>query len=94
MDFMQRLNGFFERKKTHPLKANSVAMYLILLEEANEQRFPDSFPVSHGRIQEDISLYDREFRRAREELVQEGYITYRQGDKCSYEIYSLVPLGQ
>lgn len=92
MDYIKQMKGFRERRKMYPLSANAVAMYLVLFEEANEQRFPDSFPVSHIRIQEEISLYDREFRRAREELIQEGYILYSKGNKRSYGVYALVRL--
>ena len=92
MDYIKQMKGFRERRKTHPLSANAVAMYLILFEEANEQRFPDSLLVSHSRIQEEISLYDREYRRAREELIQGGYILYSKGNKRAYGVYVLVQL--
>lgn len=92
MDYIKQMKGFRERRKTHPLSANAVAMYLVLIEEAYTQGFPVSFPVSHAQVQQELSLYDRNFRKAREDLVQEGYIAYKPGNRRTYGLYSLVPL--
>lgn len=92
MNYIKQMKAFREHRKLNPLSANAVALYLILFEENNEQQFPENFRLNHSYIKDEIGLCDREYRRARDELVQGGYILYIKSGKRAYGVYAIIDL--
>lgn len=92
MDFIRQLKGFARQRLTNPISANSIALYITLFEYCNELRFPEWFTAPNSILQGKASLSPKALQRARNELMQKGFIRYKNGsgNQCgSYELISL-----
>ncbi len=90
MDYIKQMRGFRERRKNYPISAGAIALYLVLFEYANDFRFPESFSVSALYLRASAELGEGTFKRAREELINGGYIHYRPGQGRQHGQYHLV----
>ncbi len=93
MDYIRQMRGFRERRKSHPISAGAIALYLAIFEYANDLRFPEVFSVSTLFLRASASLSDGTFKRARTELVNQGYIGYQSGTGRQHGTYTLVDLS-
>ena len=79
MDYFKHLNGFRRKRLTNPISANAICLYYILLEYNNELYFLEWFTVPNSILQGMTNLSLSALQRARNELIQKGYISYRKG---------------
>lgn len=93
MDYIRQMRGFRERRKSHPISAVAIALYLAIFEYANDVRFPESFSVSTLFLRASASLSEGTFKRARAELVSQGYIQYQSGTGRQHGTYTLIDLS-
>ena len=93
MDYIKQMRGFRERRKSYPISAGAIALYLAIFEYANDFRFPESFSVSVLYLRASAALGEGTFKRAREELINGGYIHYRQGQGRQHGQYQLIDLS-
>ena len=92
MNYLKQLKGFRIARATNPIGKNAKLLYFTLLEEANEAFFPEWLCLSNSTLQGCSDLCKSELLRARNELIQKGYIEYRKGTKGQapkYKIFSL-----
>ena len=92
MDYIKQLKGFRIARVTNPIGKNAKLLYFILLDEANAAFFPEWLCLSNSTLQGCSDLCKSELLRARNELIQKGYIEYRKGTKGQapkYKIFSL-----
>lgn len=92
MDLMNQFNGFERKRLIKPIGANSIAFYIALLGYCNQLRFPERFTAPNSTLQGRSSLSPKALQRARNELMQEGYIHYKKGSGNQCGIYELVDL--
>ena len=93
MDFIKQLNGFRRKRLINPIGANCISLYLTLFEYSNELWFPERFTVANSTLQEQSGLKSlSSMQRARNKLMQDGYIVYKSssGSRCgTYELVDL-----
>lgn len=92
MDFIRQLNGFRRKRLSKPISANGIALYISLFECCNDMRFPERFTIPNSVLQMYSGLSVKALQRARNELMQKGYIQYKSGsgNQCgSYEMIDL-----
>ena len=92
MDFIKQLNGFRRKRLINPIGANCISLYLTLFEYSNELRFPERFTAPNSALQVQSGLSLRTMYRARNELMQKGYIVYKSGNGSQCGTYELVDL--
>lgn len=92
MDFIKQMRGFRKQRLLNPIAANSVCLYLILFEYDNDLGFLDWFTAPNSTLQGLTGLSLKAIQRARNELVQKGYIQYRAGKGSSSGKYQLCDL--
>ena len=93
MDFIKQLNGFRRKRLINPIGANCISLYLTLFEYSNELWFPERFTVANSTLQEQSGLTSlSSMQRARNKLMQDGYIVYKSGSGSRCGTYELVDL--
>ncbi len=79
MDYIKQLNAFWRLLPNNPLSSNAVCLYVYLLSKDNEFCWKKEFTVPNLIICGSISLSRQALDRARNELIQKGYIKYKKG---------------
>jgi len=94
MDYIRQLNSFKIHRTVKPIGPMAISLYLALFELDNELGFAEWFCSTFGRLSESAGgLTEKQFYRARNELLQNGYIEYRKSStprKAGH--YRLIPL--
>lgn len=93
MDFIKQLKGFARKRLTNPISANGIALYITLFEYCNDLRFPNQFTAPNSILQGKAGLSPKALQRARNELIQKGFIGYKNGSGNQCGTYELVELG-
>lgn len=92
MDFIRQMRGFRRQRLLNPIAANSICLYLILFEYDNDLGFLDWFTAPNSTLQGLTGLSLKSIQRARNELIQKGYIQYRAGKGSAAGKYKLCDL--
>ena len=79
MDYIKQLNAFWRLLPNNPLSSNAVCLYVYLLSKDNEFGWKKEFMVPNLIICGSIGLSRQALDRARNELIQKGYIRYKKG---------------
>lgn len=78
-NYIAHLNGYEKKRKVEPLSSNAIALYWILFEYCNELCFMDWFTAPNSTLEGLSGLSKPALKRARAELMRQGYIKYRNG---------------
>ena len=91
MTYIEYLNVFNQWLETNALPASSQLMYFKLLNIFNRAGWPEDVGVDNLRLMfmADIKS-EKTMIRARDKLVEAGFISYQKGKKCSPNRYTLL----
>ncbi|MBQ7718795.1 MAG: helix-turn-helix domain-containing protein [Clostridia bacterium] len=92
MNYFRQLNGFKRQRRIKPLTSNAILLYFILLEYANELYFPESFTVANSVLCGLCAFTRSTLTRRRDELINKGYIKYKDGQIGQCGTYKIVPI--
>lgn len=93
MNYIKQLNEFYSTLDYKPLSANSIAIYFVLLQVANKTGWIDKFKVANTVLMSKCDLNMQKLIRARNNLINQGYITYLKGkNQNDAPIYSIIKL--
>ena len=93
MNYIKQLNEFYSTLDYKPLSANAIAIYFILLQVANKTGWIDKFKVANTVLMSKCDLNMQKLIRARNKLINQGYITYLKGkNQNDAPIYSIIKL--
>lgn len=93
MNYIKQLNEFYSTLDYKPLSANSIAIYFVLLQVANKTGWIDRFKVANTVLMSKCDLNMQKLIRARNNLINQGYITYLKGkNQNDAPIYSIIKL--
>lgn len=82
MNIALQLEKFYSTLDVKPVSANAIALYNILIQIAKLSNNFDSFKVRNQILTSKIkNLSDSALQRARNELIQNDYITYKKRNK-------------
>ena len=82
MNISEQLEKFYSILDVKPVSANAIALYTVLLQIAKLSNSFDSFKVRNQILTSKIkNLSDSALLRARNELIQNGYKTYKKRNK-------------
>ena len=90
MDFIKQLKGFRRQRLANPISANSFALYMVLFELCNDLLFPERFTAPNSILQGYARLSAKALQRARNELIQKGFIEYKNGAGNQCGSYKLI----
>ena len=90
MNYPKQLNAFYKLLPNNPLSSNAQCLYNYLVYKNNELAWIEEFTVSNMIVCGFTSLSRQALDRARNELVQKGYIKYKKGVSNQAGKYSIV----
>lgn len=79
MNYITQLNRFYDCLQTNSLSAAAICLYVVLLHINNKCAWIVEFTVANLTLQGMCNLSRVQIDRARNELVQKGYIKYKKG---------------
>lgn len=90
MNYIKQENTFWELLPNNPLSSNAICLYLYLLNKDNKLGWIKEFTVSNLIVCGFTCLSRQALDRARNELIQKGYINYKKGTSNRAGKYSIV----
>ena len=93
MNYIAEMKAFYDRLELNPQPAPVIALWHALMSIANKAGWPDMFTVASSVLGLRAGLNAQAIKRARNQLAQNGYITWQpRGGNLSamYHIQSLV----
>lgn len=90
MNYIKQVNTFYKLIQDNPLSSNAQCLYNYLLNKCSELGWKSEFSVSNLIVCGFTGLSRKTFDRARNELVQKGYIKYKKGYSNQVGKYSIV----
>lgn len=97
MNYLMEIKAFYDRLETNPLPSPAIALWHALMYIANKTGWQEEFTVALSVLVLRSGLNETAVKRARNKLMQEGYITWRSrgGNQAAvYKIESLVVQNQ
>ena len=79
MNYIKQINTFYKLIQDNPLSSNAQCLYNYLLNKCSELGWKSEFSVSNLIVCGFTSLSRQALDRARNELVQKGYLKYKKG---------------
>nr|DAK40385.1 MAG TPA: Replication initiation and membrane attachment [Caudoviricetes sp.] len=94
MDYIRQMGGFIGRSAAVSLSASSYALYLQLFGINNKRRWAEWFEASNAHLETVTGLTSKTIQKARQELIEKGFISVRFGDRRIPTKYHIVCLGE
>lgn len=93
MNYIKQLNEFYSTLDYKPLNAEAISIYFCLLQIANKTGWVDQFRVANNVLMSKCDIDMKKLIRARNNLINKGYITYIKGkNQSEAPIYSIIKL--
>lgn len=93
MDYIRQMSAFIDRSAAVSLSASSYALYLQLFGLNNKRRWAEWFEASNALLETVTGLTSKTIQKARQELIEKGFISVQLGDRripTQYHIIRLV----
>lgn len=95
MEYIKQLNAYNLKLITEPISPNARSVYMSLMDLNNRLGWVQDFSMSNGRLAEMAGLSVQQLARARQELIDNGYIKYQKGQNSKQSgKYKIVLLYQ
>ena len=91
--YINQLNSFYRKLlPNNPISSNAQALYMFLLNKDSELGWICDFRIANSMIMALTGLSKGQLDRARNELIQKEYITYKKGTTREAGTYSIIDL--
>ena len=94
MNYLKQVNKFYELLLINPLNANSQSLYFALLNINNRCNWIKNFTVANTTLISFTGLNISALQRARNTLIQKGYVKYQKGKSNKAGIYEIIEFEQ
>lgn len=92
MNYLMEIKAFYDRLETNPLPSPAIALWHALMYIANKTGWQEEFGVALSVLVLRSGLNETAVKRARNKLMQEGYITWRSRNGNQSAIYTIKSL--
>lgn len=92
MNYLMEIKAFYDRLETNPLPSPSIALWHALMYIANKTGWQEEFAVALSVLVLRSGLNETAVKRARNKLMQEGYITWRSRGGNQAAVYKMISL--
>lgn len=94
MNYLKQVNRFYELQLINSLNANSQSLYFALLNINNKCNWIKNFTVANTTLMTFTGLNISALQRARNNLIQKGYVKYQKGKSNKAGIYEIIEFEQ
>lgn len=92
MNWFKQLEAFDIRQSMNPLPDSACSLWFALMRIANRAKWPEWFTVANSMLQVAAGLSEKGVQRARNLLIQRGYIEYQKGRGNNSGRYKIIKL--
>ena len=92
MNYLKQITSFYNSLISVSLSSNAQALYNFLLSVDNSLYWKEKFTSPNSIIMTYLNINSTALLRAREELIENGFIKYKQGNKKDAGIYEIIKL--
>src|SRR5699024_3766662 len=92
MNYIKQINAFYNRTEQEPLTSSGVSLWDALMHINNKALWREAFTASGPVLRLKAGLTESSFKRARKELEEKGYITWKTRGRNLAPIYRITPL--
>lgn len=89
MNYLAELKAFYDRLELNPLPSPAIALWHALMSIANKTGWQQEFTVALSILVLKSGLSESAVKRARNRLVQDGFITWKSRNGNQSAVYSL-----
>ena len=83
MNLEQQLDEFYSTLDYKPISSNAIALYFVILQITKNANWIDEVKIANSILPSKCNLSTSTFKRARNELIANGYITYKKRVKSN-----------
>ena len=94
MDYIRQMSAFIDHSAAVSLSASSYALYLQLFGVNNKRRWAEWFEASNAHLETVTGLTSKTIQKARQELINKGFISVQFGDRRIPTQYHIIRLGE
>ena len=94
MNYIRQLNTFYRLLPNNPINSNAQCLYMYLLNKNSELGWIKEFTVANSIVMGFTGLNISALQRARNNLIQKGYIRYQKGKGNNAGYYSIIEFEQ
>lgn len=92
MNYIAELRAFYDRLELNPLPSPAIALWHALMSIANKTGWQQEFTVAISVLVLKSGLSESAVKRARNRLVQDGFITWKSRSGNQSAVYSIKSL--
>ncbi|MBA2176134.1 DnaD domain protein [Halobacillus locisalis] len=92
MNYIKAINAFYDHQEFNPLTSAAINLWHSLMHVNNKSRWKEEFTAPMSVLCLKSSLSESGIRKARQELVEKGYITFTSRPGNQAPIYHIIPL--
>ncbi len=89
MNYLAELRAFYDRLELNPLPSPAIALWHALMSIANKTGWQQEFTVAISILALKSGLSESAVKRARNRLVQDGFITWKSRNGNQSAVYSI-----
>lgn len=93
MNYIAELKAFYDRLELNPLPSPAIALWHALMSIANKTGWQQEFTVAISVLMLKSGLSESAVKRARNRLVQDGFITWKSRSGNQSAVYSIKSLA-
>ena len=90
MNYIKECNMFFDQLELNQLSSSSVSLWFILLQYHNKSGWKEEFSVPASALKLKTGLSEGSFQRARKELKEKGFLTYKSMGRNLAAVYQMI----
>ncbi|UOQ45408.1 DnaD domain protein [Halobacillus salinarum] len=90
MNYIRECNQFFDQLELNQLSSSSVSLWFILLQYHNKSGWKEKFSVPASALKLKAGLSEGSFQRARKELKEKGFLTYKSAGRNQAAVYQMI----
>ncbi len=93
MNYLDQIKGFYMKRQLSPLSSGAITLYYLLLEQFNMADFPKAMEIPMKKLATRTGLRKNVLRKARRELVKNGYLTLSKSNTGEHRVYCINSLN-
>ncbi|RWZ54564.1 DnaD domain protein [Halobacillus fulvus] len=92
MNFIKAINAFYDQQEYNPLSSGAISLWFGLMHVNNKARWREEFSAPMTVLCMKTSMSESSIRKARQELVEKGYLTFVSRGGNQAPVYQLAVL--
>ncbi len=90
MNYLKEINAFHDEVELNEVSASASLLWYVLMQFNNKTGWKEEFTVPTAAVLVKSAMSEKMFLRARKELAEKGYLSFRSGSRHSSPSYTMI----